>query len=108
MLALLYQVDEVGERRYITYDELMRNVNRAANFLLHHGVQKGDRVAISMSNSVEFIYFELALFLIGAVPILLNPGHVGESHDFCFKVKYMKSYFNYLLPDFSAFCDLFV
>lgn len=71
-------VDEVGERRYITYDELMRNVNRAANFLLHHGVQKGDRVAISMSNSVEFIYFELALFLIGAVPILLNPGHVAS------------------------------
>ncbi|VDL71944.1 unnamed protein product [Nippostrongylus brasiliensis] len=71
-------VDEVGERRYITYQELLNNVNRAANFLRHHGIDKGARVAVCMSNSLEYIYFELALFLIDAVPILLNPGHVAS------------------------------
>ncbi|PIO53751.1 hypothetical protein TELCIR_24901, partial [Teladorsagia circumcincta] len=71
-------IDEIGERQYVTYEELMIEVNRAANFLLYHGVTKGARVAICMSNSIEYIYFELALFLIGAVPILLNPGHVAS------------------------------
>ncbi|KAK6033155.1 AMP-binding enzyme [Ostertagia ostertagi] len=71
-------IDEIGERQYVTYEELMIEVNRVANFLLYHGVVKGARVAICMSNSIEYIYFELALFLIGAVPILLNPGHVAS------------------------------
>nr|CDJ85840.1 AMP-dependent synthetase ligase domain containing protein [Haemonchus contortus] len=71
-------IDETGERQYVTYGELVQEVNRAANFLLYHGIVKGSRVAICMGNSIEFIYFELALFLIGAVPILLNPGHVAS------------------------------
>ncbi|KAK5966430.1 hypothetical protein GCK32_005177 [Trichostrongylus colubriformis] len=66
-------IDETGERQYVTYEELMKEVYRVANFLLYHGVMKGARVAICMSNSIEYIYYELALFLIGAVPILLNP-----------------------------------
>ncbi|KAK6055862.1 hypothetical protein COOONC_06634 [Cooperia oncophora] len=71
-------IDEIGERQYITYEELMKNVNRVANFLLYHGITKSARVAICMNSSIEYIYYELALFLIGAVPILLNPGHVAS------------------------------
>ncbi|EYB99635.1 hypothetical protein Y032_0121g969 [Ancylostoma ceylanicum] len=71
-------IDEVGERRYITYSELLKNVNRAANYLHHHGVEKGSHVAICLNNSVEFVYLQMGLYLIGAVPVLLNPGHVGS------------------------------
>ncbi|RCN33198.1 hypothetical protein ANCCAN_20976, partial [Ancylostoma caninum] len=71
-------IDEVGERRYITYSDLLKNVNRAANYLHHHGVEKGSHVAICLNNSVEFVYLQMGLYLIGAVPVLLNPGHVGS------------------------------
>ncbi|RCN26827.1 hypothetical protein ANCCAN_27445 [Ancylostoma caninum] len=71
-------IDEVGERRYITYSDLLKNVNRAANYLHHHGVEKGSHVAICLNNSLEFVYLQMGLYLIGAVPVLLNPGHVGS------------------------------
>ncbi|VDO25906.1 unnamed protein product [Haemonchus placei] len=78
LFSHINNIDETGERQYVTYGELVQEVNRVANFLLYHGIVKGSRVAICMSNSIEFIYFELALFLIGAVPILMNPGHVAS------------------------------
>ncbi|VDK82227.1 unnamed protein product [Cylicostephanus goldi] len=31
-----------------------------------------------LNNSMDFIYMQIGLYLIGAVPVLLNPGRVGS------------------------------
>ena len=48
-------------KRY-TYDELNERCNQIANAYLNAGIQKGDRVAFLLMNSIEFMesYFALA------------------------------------------------
>src|SRR5665647_2977291 len=53
-LALLY-VNERGDERKVTYYELYREVNKAANALKKLGVKKGDRVALYLPPCVESV-----------------------------------------------------
>jgi len=46
--AIMFEGDEPGEGRSISYRELHGEVCRFANLLKHQGVKKGDRVAIYM------------------------------------------------------------
>ncbi|ETN87188.1 hypothetical protein NECAME_00047 [Necator americanus] len=99
-------INEIGERKYITYNDLILNTNKAANFLHHHGINKGSHVAICLDNSVEFVYYQIALYLIGAVPVLLNPGHVGSGRfprfD-CAAVLVDTTYYGHILRLFDHF-----
>ncbi|MBT8046410.1 MAG: AMP-binding protein [Pontiella sp.] len=45
-IAILWEGDEPGDVRRITYRELHREVCKLANVLRHNGIRKGDRVAI--------------------------------------------------------------
>lgn len=45
-VAIIYEADEEGESREITYGELLREVCRVANVLKSWGVKKGDAVSI--------------------------------------------------------------
>lgn len=56
----------------LTFSELNNRCNQAANALLASGVQKGDRVALLMMNSAEFVELYFALAKIGAVTVPLN------------------------------------
>ncbi len=68
-----------GDRRY-TYGEFGSRVYRLADALGKAGIDKGDRVAVLLPNSVEFLEIYFAVPQIGAilVPInrLLAPGEV--------------------------------
>lgn len=55
-----------------TYGELNRLINRFGNALLEMGVAKGDRVAIYLPNSPEFIIAHFAIARIGAVAVPFN------------------------------------
>ncbi|MEU5989950.1 acetate--CoA ligase [Spirillospora sp. NPDC047418] len=57
---------EPGDTRTITYADLQREVNRAANALLELGVRKGDRVAIYLPMIPELPISMLACARIGA------------------------------------------
>jgi len=63
----LFWEGEPGDRRVITYADLLRDVGRFANALRNHGVAKGDRVAIYMPLVPEAIVAMLACARIGAV-----------------------------------------
>ena len=58
--------------RTYTYLQLNEEVNRMANALLSLGVAKGDRVAIYMRNSPEFIIAVMANSKIGAITVPFN------------------------------------
>ena len=56
----------------ISYKELQQRVNKLAKGLLALGVQKGDKIALWLSNRPEFIYAKFAIAKIGAVMVPLN------------------------------------
>jgi benzoate-CoA ligase len=60
-----------GEAR-ITYEQVLREVNRAGNLLRRSGVRPGDRVLLLLFDSPEFVYSFFGAIKIGAVPIPLN------------------------------------
>lgn len=57
----------------MTYDQLDRKSNALARGLHGIGVKKGDRVAVSLGNNIEFAVATYALFKLGAVLNPLNP-----------------------------------
>ena len=57
----------------LTYADLDQKSNALARGLQSLGVRKGDRIAVSLGNNIEFAITTYALFKIGAVLNPLNP-----------------------------------
>ena len=70
---------EPGDRRDITYAELMVDVSKAANALTELGVQTGDRVAIYLPMIPEAIVAMLACARIGAPHSVIFAGFSAEA-----------------------------
>ncbi|MFV0421530.1 acetate--CoA ligase [Oleidesulfovibrio sp.] len=77
-LALIWE-GEPGDTRKLTYYELYRAVNKAANALRQCGVQKGDRVLIHMPPLPETLIAMLASAKIGAVHTVVFGGFSARS-----------------------------
>jgi acetyl-CoA synthetase len=78
-VAIIWEADEPGNEKRITYKELLREVSRLANVLRHNGIHKGDRVAIYMPMIPEAVYSMLACARIGAVHSVVFAGFSAES-----------------------------
>ncbi len=65
--AILWESDDPGVDKKITYSELHADVNKFANVLKSRGVKKGDRVSIYMPMIPEAVVAMLACTRIGAV-----------------------------------------
>jgi acetyl-CoA synthetase len=76
--ALLWE-GEPGDRRSFTYEELHREVSRAANALKSLGVGRGDRVAIYLPMVPEAAIAMLACARIGAAHSVVFGGFSAES-----------------------------
>lgn len=61
---------DTGER--MSYYELNRDANRIANALMELGVQKGDRVALYLRNSLDYLRCIYACSKIGAIEVPVN------------------------------------
>ena len=70
---------EPGDRRVLTYWDLAREVQRAANALKELGVRRGDRVAIYLPMIPEAAIAMLACARIGAVHSVVFGGFSAES-----------------------------
>lgn len=57
----------------LTYDELRRQVNRAAGLLRELGVSREQRVLLVLDDTTIFPIFFLAAIRIGAVPVTVSP-----------------------------------
>ena len=66
--------NERGERRTLTYAQLLDEVRRVSAALRGIGIEKGDRVAIYMPTSAEAIILMLGAIRIGAVIIVIFAG----------------------------------
>jgi long-chain acyl-CoA synthetase len=56
----------------ITYDELLRNAKGIASWLILHGIEKGDRIAIVSENRPEWGTAYLAISLSGAIAVPID------------------------------------
>ncbi|KIW06323.1 acetyl-coenzyme A synthetase [Verruconis gallopava] len=77
--AIIYEADEPGEGRKISYGELLREVSKLAWTLKEIGVKKGDTVAIYLPMIPEAIVAFLACVRIGAVHSVVFAGFSSDS-----------------------------
>ncbi len=76
--AIIWEGED-GEVRTLTYAELQREVNRAANALRALGIERGDRVGIYMPMIPETAVAILAVSRIGAIYIPIFSGFGGAA-----------------------------
>jgi len=78
-VALIFEADEPGQGRSITYRELYEETCRFANLLKQRGVKRGDRVMIYMPMIPEAAAAMLACARIGAIHSVVFGGFSPES-----------------------------
>lgn len=77
--AIIFESDEPGKGRVISYGELLREVSRLAYTLKQMGVQKGDTVALYLPMIPEAVFAFLACSRIGAVHSVVFAGFSADS-----------------------------
>lgn len=82
---LASQSEEIGEKpfldfedRIISFEEMNKQVNRAANGLARLGLQRGVGASIMMSNSPEWLFVYFAIQKLNAYAVPVNTGQKGE------------------------------
>ena len=69
----------ISDGQRVNYDQLNRRVNSVAHLLRQSGIGKGDKIALMLSNTPEFVYCYFAAIKLGAVAIHLNTS--STSHE---------------------------
>jgi acetyl-CoA synthetase len=78
-VAILWEGDEQGVSKKITYRELYENVCRFGNVLKDRGIKKGDRVILYMPMVPEAAYAMLACARVGAIHSVVFAGFSPEA-----------------------------
>src|SRR5574343_1402557 len=66
------------EQQSLSYQQLNQWANQIGHYFLAQGIQKGDVIALMLSNRPEFFACVLALAKIGAIAALLNTAQSGQ------------------------------
>jgi acetyl-CoA synthetase len=77
--AIIYEADDAGDGRIISYGELLRQVSKLAYTLKEMGVRKGDTVAVYLPMIPEAVIALLACARIGAVHSVVFAGFSSDS-----------------------------
>ena len=78
-VAILWEGDEPGVSKKITYRELYENVCKVGNVLKDLGIKKGDRVILYMPMVPEAAYAMLACARVGAIHSVVFAGFSPEA-----------------------------
>jgi long-chain acyl-CoA synthetase len=91
----------------ITFSELRRQVMRMANALVDLGIRKGDRVAVHLPNSPQYVISYYAAMSVGAIVVNLNPMYTAEELKALAKNTGVSAMFTFdmVLPNIQAVCD---
>jgi acetyl-CoA synthetase len=77
-IAIIWEGED-GASLKLTYGELAEQVNRFANGLIDHGIQKGDRVALYMPMIPEAAIAMLAVTKIGSIIVPVFSGYAADA-----------------------------
>lgn len=78
-VAIVYEADEPGQHREITYGELLRSVSQTAEVLRRLGVKPGDTVIVYLPMIPEAAVALLACARVGAVHSVVFAGFSSDS-----------------------------
>ncbi|MBR5552494.1 MAG: acyl--CoA ligase [Clostridia bacterium] len=81
--SLMQPVPGEPLRRELTWGDFDKKANRFANLLLSRGLRKGDKVAILMMNSIEWLPAYFGILKAGAVAVPLNFRYTAEEIKYC-------------------------
>ncbi len=70
-------------RREITWLDFDKKANRFANLLLTRGCKRGDKVAILLMNSIEWLPIYFGILKAGAIVVPLNYRYMAEEIKYC-------------------------
>ncbi|MBQ4106506.1 MAG: acyl--CoA ligase, partial [Lentisphaeria bacterium] len=70
-------------RSEMTWSEFDRKANRLANFLLTRNIKKGDKVAILLMNSLEWLPIYFGVLRAGAMAVPLNYRYSADEIRYC-------------------------
>ena len=73
-----------------TWRQVYDQSNRYSQFLLSHGVKKGELVGFYLTNSPEFVFAWLGTWGIGTAPAMINYHLAGEALIHCVKLAGIK------------------
>jgi long-chain acyl-CoA synthetase len=62
-----------NEYKGISFKETLHSINAIAAYLMHLGLQKGDRCAIILENCPQYVFFDQALMKLGMVNVSIYP-----------------------------------
>ncbi|NOX89714.1 MAG: acyl--CoA ligase, partial [Calditrichaeota bacterium] len=71
-----------ADNKWHTFGFIENEANRLAHLLKQTGVQKGDRVAFYIENSIEYVITYYAILKIGAITVALNTELTFENVDY--------------------------
>lgn len=80
---LIQQTEDRPYRHEITWGVFDEKANRVANMLLSRGVEKGDKVAILMMNSLEWLPIYFGILKTGAVAVPFNFRYASDEIAYC-------------------------
>lgn len=78
-VAIIWEGDEPGLNRYVTFKKLKEETSRVANYLNSQGVKKGDTVTIYMPMVPEAVFAMLGCARIGVTHNVVFAGFSAES-----------------------------
>ena len=70
-------------RKEITWKEFNKAANRFANLLMSRGIGKGDKVAILLMNSIEWLPIYFGVLKTGALAVPLNYRYTADEIKYC-------------------------
>lgn len=83
-IPLGWENEQIQYRR-LSFSELETLSNRCSNFLRERGVTRGMRVQLAVRPGLELILITFALFKLGAVPVVIDPGMGVKNFLACVK-----------------------
>lgn len=81
--ALMQPLPGEPFKREITWGSFEKTANRFANLLLTRGCKKGDKVAILLMNSIEWLPIYFGILKCGGVAVPLNYRYTAEEIKYC-------------------------
>jgi long-chain acyl-CoA synthetase len=71
--AVVQLASDASTSRQLSYRDLDRELDRIASVVIQLGLKPGDRAAVALSNSVEFVTVVFGFLRAGVVPAIVNP-----------------------------------
>lgn len=89
----------IFKEKKMSFQEVNLCSTRLANFLIKQGMSKGDRIAVFLPNSLDFVISYFGISKIGAIPVPIDVRLKGE--ELCFILK--DAQVEFMIADYPFF-----